>query len=202
VYVLDHNWGNVYEYSPGSVVPIVSTATGSGTATFVNSAGTVYDLTGISESSLPSEGKPGGVVFPDGLFSFNITDLNPGQTVTLDIQLPSNVAVGSQYWKYQAGVGWFSMPIGSDDGDNSISITLTDGVVFVVGYIFSVTGSVNLKLGNASATLFQVQISLILVKTKLIHRKFDFFFHPICCLLQKCFILKVYISGGKVIFEK
>jgi hypothetical protein len=41
--------------------------------------------------------------------------------------MPSPVPIGSQYWKYQSGIGWSSLPIGSDDGDNEITVNLTDG---------------------------------------------------------------------------
>jgi hypothetical protein len=42
--------------------------------------------------------------------------------------LPDNVSVGTQYWKYHASEGgWTRIPIGSDDGDNVITITLVDG---------------------------------------------------------------------------
>lgn len=108
----------------------VSTSTGTGTAGFTSNTGTITDLQAVDENSLPSEAqqtKPPGVTLPNGLFSFTIQGLTPGQTVTLYIQMPSPVPIGSQYWKYQSGIGWFSLPIGSDDGDDKITITLTDG---------------------------------------------------------------------------
>jgi hypothetical protein len=104
----------------------VPTATGTGNAVFTTSAGAITSLNAVSEASLPTAGKPANVVFPHGLFSFTIAGLVPGQTVTVDIVLPANVPVGSQYWKCQNNV-WFAIPIGSDNGDNVISITLTDG---------------------------------------------------------------------------
>jgi len=108
----------------------VSTSTGTGTAGFTSNTGTLTDLQAVDENSLPYDAqqtKPPGVTLPDGLFSFTIQDLTPGQTVTLYIQMPSPVPIGSQYWKYQSGIGWFSLPIGSDDGDGEITVTLTDG---------------------------------------------------------------------------
>jgi hypothetical protein len=106
----------------------VPTATGTGNAVFTTSAGVITNLNAVSEGTLATAGKPANVVFPHGLFSFTITGLSSGQTVTVDIVLPSNVPVGSQYWKYQNDI-WSStpIPIGSDNGDNVISITLTDG---------------------------------------------------------------------------
>ncbi|HJH26072.1 MAG TPA: hypothetical protein C5S37_04680 [Methanophagales archaeon] len=58
--------------------------------------------------------------------------MTPGETVTVTITLPSNVPVGTQYWKYGPTPDnptdhWYPIPIGSDDGDNRITITITDG---------------------------------------------------------------------------
>lgn len=111
--------------------PWVETATGTGTAYFGSDTGTIEDLTSVDESDLPSEGKP-DVVFPHGFFSFRIAGLTPGETVTLTIALPSALPVGSEYWKYGPTAAnpageWYRIPIGDDDGDEIITITLTDG---------------------------------------------------------------------------
>lgn len=105
----------------------VTTATGTGTAIFSTSTGGCTNLTAVAEGTPPVAGKPAGVSFPHGLFSFNIINIAPGSTVTITITLPSPMPVGTQYWKYQAVIGWFQIPIGSDDGDNVITIQLTDG---------------------------------------------------------------------------
>jgi hypothetical protein len=107
----------------------VSTQTGTGQASFVISSGEINDLTAVDEATLPSVDKPDGIDFPDGLFSFTITNVDPGETVTVYLELPTSVPIGSEYWKCHEGESpqWFSMPIGSDDGDNVISISLTDG---------------------------------------------------------------------------
>jgi len=60
------------------------------------------------------------------MFSFNVTGLIPGQEVTVTVKLPGPVPVGSVWWKYQGG-SWYWLPIGSDDGDDTITVTLTDG---------------------------------------------------------------------------
>jgi fermentation-respiration switch protein FrsA (DUF1100 family) len=105
----------------------IETATGTGIARFETDAGTIEDLRAVKESTLPKAGKP-ALVFPHGFFSFNITGLTPGQTVVVTITLPDNVLVGTQYWKYHASEGgWVQIPMGSDDGDNVITITLVDG---------------------------------------------------------------------------
>jgi hypothetical protein len=103
--------------------------TGTGPASFVGCSGEIEDLTAVDEDSLPLVDKPEGIVFPDGLFSFTINGVSLGETVTVYIVLPTAVPVGSEYWKCHVGAvpQWFSIPIGSDDGDNIISISLTDG---------------------------------------------------------------------------
>jgi outer membrane protein assembly factor BamB len=106
----------------------VETATGTGVATFSTDLGTIKDLVAVSEAALPEAGKP-NLTFPHGFFSFRIVGLTPGASVTVAITLPSNMPVGTQYWKYQTGKGWYQIPIGDDDGDNVITITLTDGGV-------------------------------------------------------------------------
>ncbi len=100
--------------------------TAAGTAKFSTTAGPIQ-VAIITEESISTEGKPNDLQFPNGLFSLKIMGLEPGQTVTIDIELPSDVPIGSKYWKYQDTTGWFPLPIGSDDGDNKITLSLTDG---------------------------------------------------------------------------
>jgi hypothetical protein len=107
------------------IIPEVETATGSGTATFESTAGTIVDLTAVAESAMPDAGKP-DLMYPHGFFSFNITGLANGQTVDVTVTLPADVPVGTQYWKC-IDSAWVQIPIGSDDGDNVITIQLTDG---------------------------------------------------------------------------
>jgi hypothetical protein len=101
----------------------VATATTTGTALFTPSQGAVEDLTALP---IPV-GAPAGISLPHGMFSFKVTGLTPGQTVTITITLPTAMPVGTEWWKYQDGQ-WYSLPIGSNDGDDVITITLTDGV--------------------------------------------------------------------------
>jgi parallel beta-helix repeat protein/YD repeat-containing protein len=110
----------------------VETATGTGSASFGTEEGagaTIKDLEAVAESALPEEGKP-NIEFTHGFFSFNITGLAQGQTVNVTIELPADVPVGYLWWKVNTTAGnntWYSLPIGDDDGDNIITIALTDG---------------------------------------------------------------------------
>jgi hypothetical protein len=121
--------GSLYTLTPSTYQ--VATATSSGITTFVPSSGTIENLASVSEGSLPSGGKP-LLQFPHGFFSFIITGLSNGESVTLTITLPQAVPVGTQYWKYGPTTGiptnhWYQIPMGSDNGDNVITITVTDG---------------------------------------------------------------------------
>ena len=116
---------------PAVPAECVETATGSGIACFNTNAGTMDDLKAVAESTLPSEGKP-DLAFIHGLFSFNITALTANQTVEVTITLPINVPVGTQYWGYgptpdNQTPHWYQIPMGSGDGDDVITIIITDG---------------------------------------------------------------------------
>ena len=105
----------------------VETETGTGQATFSPDTGDLGDLQPVAESTLPPEGKPSGI-FPHGFFSFKITDLTDGQSVEVTLTLPSDLPTNASYWKYHASEGgWIQIPMGSNDGDNTITITLVDG---------------------------------------------------------------------------
>jgi len=97
----------------------LGTATDTGTACFISSHGVIEDLTAVS---VPP-GAP--VVFPHGMFSFTVTGIT-GQ-VTITVQLPGPVPVGTKWWKYYNN-SWYPLNIGDDDGDNIITVTLHDGV--------------------------------------------------------------------------
>lgn len=99
----------------------VLTATGTGIASFTSDIGCIVGLTAVPITAGP-------VNFPHGLFSFSITCLTPGATVTVTVTLPSNTPVGTQWWKCNSAHSqWHPLPIGSDNGDNVITITFTDG---------------------------------------------------------------------------
>jgi hypothetical protein len=104
----------------------VKTATETGTAYFITDSGSTQNLTAVPESALPLEGKP-NLQFPHGFFSFNITGLTTGQTVNVTIILPGDMPKITQYWKYHTPEGWYQIPLGSNDGDNIITVQLTDG---------------------------------------------------------------------------
>ncbi|GEM_PF-3057567 len=101
--------------------------TGTGTATFSTSAGGIAKLTALAPTEIPCIPRQ-GTEFPQGLFSFNILGLDPGETVTVTITLPAPLPAGTQYWKCLNGQ-WVdcSSLLGDNDGDNVLTLTLMDG---------------------------------------------------------------------------
>ena len=114
-------YGTILHYGaiPTECVP---TTTETGTACFITSDGVIEHLTAVATPpNCPA-------ALPHGLFSFNITGLAAGQNVTITVELPDPVPLGTKWWKYQNG-SWYWLPIGSDDGDNIVTVTLQDGVL-------------------------------------------------------------------------
>ena len=60
------------------------------------------------------------------MFSFVIPGLTAGQTTTLTIEPPDPVPVGTVWWKYDHG-RWHALRNESDDGNNIMVVSLTDG---------------------------------------------------------------------------
>ena len=118
-------WLTIHVDEPEPIDPIVPSATGTGNVSFIADAGTIGNLTALNESDLPAENP--NVDFPHGLFRFNITGLDLGQTVNITIAFPQDIPTTAQYWKYHTLEGWYLIPMGSNDGDNIITITLQDG---------------------------------------------------------------------------
>jgi len=103
----------------------VDTATGTGTARFATSEGAIEGLEALPVPSDP----PHGHMFPHGVFSFKITDLNyHGQTVDISIEFPDPVPTGTKWWKHHDGQ-WHDYDIPITIDGNTITITLTDGGV-------------------------------------------------------------------------
>jgi hypothetical protein len=78
------------------------------------------------DPSLPGNGKPDRQ-FPYGVNRFLITGLTAGQSVTLSLEYPSAVPTTAKYYKVDSSGEWNEMSFGSNDGDNRITLLLTDG---------------------------------------------------------------------------
>ena len=77
-------------------------------------------------SSRRGNGKPSRD-FPYGVNKFMITGLAAGGSVTVSITFPKAVPTTAQYFKVDASGQWTETSFGSNDGDNRITMTLTDG---------------------------------------------------------------------------
>ncbi len=78
-----------------------SVNTSLGTANFSTNAGYISGLTNLPPSSMPCSSN--GFLFPFGMFSYNITNLAPGQTVNVTISTPTSMPTGSKVFKCQNG---------------------------------------------------------------------------------------------------
>jgi cytochrome c5 len=87
---------------------------------------TAVETLSSDDPKLPQAGKP-TMPFPYGAVKFSITGLNPGDSVTLTLVFPGDVPTTAKYYKISGANGWVEIPFGSNDGDNTITITLTDG---------------------------------------------------------------------------
>lgn len=110
----------------------VNASTGTGPVTFyTDECHPIADLRAVPEASLPAAEKP-AVAFPHGFFAFNITGVAPGGAVRLTLRLPQPLPQASQYWKYgrtpsNATPHWYQLAIDDNDGDDLITLMLTDG---------------------------------------------------------------------------
>ena len=109
-------------------------AMGSGKLLLHTSAGAYTDVKCLSadDPEVPQTGKP-SLTFPYGTTKFKIIGLTPGETVTVTLVFPEDVPTNSTYYKISATNGWQEIPFGDNDGDDTITLTLTDGDAFTDG---------------------------------------------------------------------
>ena len=78
------------------------------------------------DTAIPQNGKPSRT-FPYGVNKFKVTDLAAGTSVTVEIKYPKQIPTTAKYYKVNALGKWVEVPFGSNDGDATITLTLTDG---------------------------------------------------------------------------
>jgi hypothetical protein len=117
------NMVNFAGWLPGPCVTasVTPTAGPAGEAYFFSNEGNVIDLTAVPPPAPP----PPTITLPYGMFEFKICCMT-GATATLIVTLPGPVPVGTKWWKYHNNT-WSSIDIGDDDGDDTITVALTDG---------------------------------------------------------------------------
>ena len=107
---------------------LVPSSTGTGNIKFETDAGIFSNSQSVDESTIPLVGKPPRTIFPHGFADWTVIGLADGQTVTSTITFPSDIHIGTKYWKFN-GVTWLDVTslVGSNNGDNVITLSITDG---------------------------------------------------------------------------
>ncbi|NMX21536.1 hypothetical protein C5S30_03705 [ANME-1 cluster archaeon GoMg4] len=110
-------------------VTTIPTATGTGNVTITTSSGYFCDETAaLGAAEFP--GLPdSAVTFYHGFFNVTICGLNDQnpENVTINFTYPSAIPTNAEFWKYNSSnETWYRYPFDSNDGDNVISITITD----------------------------------------------------------------------------
>jgi len=107
----------------------IPTATGTGNATITTSSGYFCDIpVALKASDFPSLPES-SITFFHGFFNLSICGLNTTnpETITINITFPSAIPTDAEFWKYNTSNGtWYRYEFGDNDGDNVISITITD----------------------------------------------------------------------------
>ena len=80
-----------------------------------------------NDPAVPQTNKPASTSCPYGAVRFEIDNLALGATVDVTLTFPGNVSTDARYYKIHPVRGWVEIPFGSNDGDNTIILTLTDG---------------------------------------------------------------------------
>jgi hypothetical protein len=105
----------------------VTSPTGSGQVAFQVAGGaTPSNLDVAPFTGTPPVSPPSLYQLPHGVYSLTVEGIAPGTSITIQVRLPSPAPVGT-VWLKLIGGRWVALPVGSDDGDNVITVTLTDG---------------------------------------------------------------------------
>ena len=79
-----------------------------------------------TDPTLPPARRPASGIFLFGVQDLTVAGMSPGETVTLTLHLPIPAPPSSQYWRVDA-TGWHLAALGSNDGDATVTVALTDG---------------------------------------------------------------------------
>jgi hypothetical protein len=108
----------------------IPTATGTGNVTITTSSGYFCDIpVALNASYFLGNVPDSALTFKHGFFNLSICGLNTTipETVTINFTFPSAIPTDAEFWKYNSTNGtWYPFPFGDNDGDNVISITVTD----------------------------------------------------------------------------
>ena len=121
---------NVDDNPNDNMVATPPTTTGTGKISVDTSANPSTYLSGVltyaeSDPGLNKTGKPADMEFPDGLVSFTVQGVVPGDTIVVTLTFPTAFPAGSRFYKVNtAGFYDFS---GAVISGNTVTLTLTDG---------------------------------------------------------------------------
>ncbi len=103
-------------------------AAGGGKVGMRCSAGTFAGVSALTmDDPAMGAGERPALSFPYGAVQFMVTGLTAGDTVTVSLTFPAAVPIDARYFKVAANGDWNEVPFGSNDGDATITLTLTDG---------------------------------------------------------------------------
>ncbi len=128
-------YANLTEFSIfaplGGPTATIPTATGSGNAIIETSSGYFCDETEAAtlNTSYSPNLPDSAITFPHGFFNITICGLNTAnpETVTINFTFPSAIPTNAEFWKYNSSNDtWYRYPFDDNDGDNVISIAITD----------------------------------------------------------------------------
>jgi parallel beta-helix repeat protein len=107
----------------------ILTATGTGNVKINTSSGYFCDVAALDASYFLGNVPDSPVTFFHGFFNLSICGLNDTipENVTVNFTFPSPIPTDAEFWKYNASNGtWYRYDFGDKDGDNVISINITD----------------------------------------------------------------------------
>ncbi|MDO9263500.1 MAG: GEGP motif-containing diheme protein [Desulfosalsimonadaceae bacterium] len=78
-----------------------------------------------TDPAISQVGKP-AISYPYGAVKFTVTGIDLGSSVEVSMVFPDNVPKYAQFYKITS-TGWHAVDFGSNNGDNTITIKLTDG---------------------------------------------------------------------------
>jgi hypothetical protein len=108
---------------------IIPTATGTGNVTINTSSGYFCSETRACAASEFPCMPDSPITCSHGFFNLSICGLNTStaENVTINFTFPSPIPTDAEFWKYNSSNGtWYRYDFGDNDGDNVISITITD----------------------------------------------------------------------------
>ena len=81
----------------------------------------------VSESTLPTAGKPAAETFPYGFSSFQVTGLTSGQTIHVTQTYPQVLPADTKYWKIENGVWTDATSLITSISGHTLTLAITDG---------------------------------------------------------------------------